>query len=288
MNWVITGDVVRLREAVKKAAERGGFTISTVINSLSDEQGRLLIHYAAQYGMVKVLNDFLLDRKAYSSDQDYEDGLPVILNEKGHLGRTALAVSVVYKQEDFLLALLETGIVEVNAGPDDVYRDDLSWLPLHHAIRDGEVALASILMRARANTNFKTDNGEYPLHLACKRSDVLLAELCFLNCTAVTPTDNLGNTPAHYAAHQGSKAVLQLLNQKGSSLTKKNKLGWTPLEVCRGQEWQAMQREDRGLARLFAELGGWLDELLGADVGSKGRRLPGEEVESEEVVSEEE
>lgn len=117
--------------------------------------------------MVNILNDFLLDRMAYSRDQDYEDALPVILNENGHLGRTALAVSVVYKQEEFLRALLETGIVDVNSVPDDVYREDLSWLTLHHTIRDGEVALASILMRARANTNLKADNGEYPLHLAC-------------------------------------------------------------------------------------------------------------------------
>jgi hypothetical protein len=36
------------------------------------------------------------------------------------------------------------------------------------------------------------------------------------------------------------------------------------------------------MARFFAELGGWLDELLGADVGSKGGRLPEEEAVSEE------
>lgn len=76
--------------------------------------------------------------------------------------------------------------------------------------------------------------------------------------------------------------MLQLLNQKGSSLIEKNKLGRTPREVCWGQEWQATQRKDRDLARFFAELGGWLDELLGADVGSKGGRLPEEEVVSEE------
>lgn len=294
MTLVITGDVVRLRDAVQKSAERAGLTISSTINSLRDEKHRSLVHCAARHGKVNVLRDFLLDRKTYSSDKDYEDGLPVILNETGHLGRTPLAVAVVYKQEEFLQALIATGMVEVNAGPDDVYRDDLSWLPLHHAIRDGEVVMASILMRAGAKTNLKTDNGEYPLHLASKRSDIFLAELCFLNCTTVTPLDNLGNTPAHYAAFQGSRAMLQLLGQKGSSLTEKNKLGWTPQEVCWGQEWQATRRQDRDLTRLFADLRKWLDELVGPISHMAESPFPvaamsqGMMVAEEEAVSEEE
>jgi ankyrin repeat protein len=250
---------------VRKAAGRGGFTRSNVNNSFADEHDRCLIHYAAQYGRNNVLDGFLRDRKAYSSDKDYEDGLPLILNAKGHLERTTRAVAVIYKQEGFLQALLETGLAEVNGEPDDVYRDDLSWLPLHHAIRDGEVVMASILMKAGANTNLKTGAGEYPLHLACKRSDVFLAELSFLNCTTVTPTDNLDNAPAHYAANQGSKAMLQLLDMKGPSLTERNKLGWTPREVCWGQEWQATQRKDQDLVRLFAGLRGRLEEVIGAE-----------------------
>lgn len=120
--------------------------------------------------------------------------------------------------------LLQKG-ADVNAAQGD------GMTALHWAARNGDAALAGVLLRAKANLQLATRIGAYtPLHLAAEGGHApVVAALLKAGANPTTPTST-GVTPLHLAALAGSAdAVTSLLDKGASANPPEPEWGQTPL-----------------------------------------------------------
>ena len=153
--------------------------------------------------------------------------------------------------------LLEHG-TDVNA------RDDTGTLrsPLHLAEYGGELEVAQMLVKHKANINFQDNDGKTPLHiLSGRRFDVNKSDLAadharFLleHGAEVNRRDNHTQTPLLLAAGWPWFKLMRILLEHGADANAENNDGKTPLHVL--LEWQ-MYDEDNIVnhARLLLENG---------------------------------
>jgi ankyrin repeat protein len=230
------GDIKQLTEQLAEISRREDCPLTDIIQDLQDHRQRTIVHTAAECGKTGVITDYICTETVegvYDDEEARGTDVPSVLNQTDYLGRTALALSVIYKQESFfdaLLAHIDDQRVDCNLP------DALGWAPLHHAVHNGDIHLvAKLLLVAHANPEVKAVTEERPLHMACKRAHVLIADLLLRRGANPIPKDILGNTPAHYAAEQGNGELITLLAERGDLMMNKNDKGDTPKEVCRKQ-----------------------------------------------------
>lgn len=122
-------------------------------------------------------------------------------------------------------ALLKQG-ADVNLAQGD------GMTALHWAAVNGNVALAQLLIRSKANVVALTRNGAYtPVHLAARGGHGALVRLLLgagASVTAVTTSG--GATPLHFASGSGSVEAVRALLERGAEVNARESVwGQTPL-----------------------------------------------------------
>ena len=138
-----------------------------------------------------------------------------------------------------------------------VIRSGISFL---RAIKNGEVEIIDLFVRANFNIHPTDDNGTPPLHIALKMGYVIIAKILLSAGVDVNEKDKLGLTPLMLACGKptfGYREIAETLIKKGAHINVRDTLGYTPL--------------------LLALSGGTIDiaELLinkGADVSARTRK----------------
>jgi ankyrin repeat protein len=120
-------------------------------------------------------------------------------------------------------------LIQQGANVDVAQGDGMT--ALHWAADRGDTAIASALLRAKANVRATTRIGSYtPLHIAAKNGyGGIVKALLAAGSDPKAPTTS-GATPLHFAAGSGDTVSVQALVAKGVDLNaKENEYGQTPL-----------------------------------------------------------
>ena len=196
-----------------------------LINAKS-ENGRTLLHKAAEAGQVMVA-EFLLANGADVNIEDTSSDTPLILaTSNGHKAMVEL--------------LLKHG-----AKIDGTRRT-----PLHAAASGGYAMLVELLLKNGAKVNVINGSGLTPLHLAVMGAhkaivEILAANKADINAKAspeqpftIVGTNNQrinisqGITPLHFAIKMNYPEIVEFLLANGANVNTATENGWTPLHIA--------------------------------------------------------
>jgi len=96
---------------------------------------------------------------------------------------------------------------------------------------NGNLQIAAILIKAKANLDTKDRLGNTALHYAAERNQVEMAQLLLDVGAQVDPDNKNGMTPLMIAAQRGNATIVQALLAKGANVRKsdftgRDALGW--------------------------------------------------------------
>ena len=94
-----------------------------------------------------------------------------VLNVQNHYGKTALYSAADEQMADAVNVLLQNG-----ASPD-IQENELRWGALHKAAFHGNAEIVSALIKAKADVNLLTSDGDTPLHMAAWKNHPKIAKL---------------------------------------------------------------------------------------------------------------
>ncbi len=101
--------------------------------------------------------------------------------------------------------------------------------PFHDVVRNGQIALVSLLLIYRADVNSRNKNQQTALHLANLRNQGKILELLLCNKAQINSKDNQGLTPLHYAATNGLFEHIKILVENGAAVNQTTDAGISPL-----------------------------------------------------------
>jgi len=108
-----------------------------------------------------------------------------------------------------------------SAGGDDLIR----------AVKAGDTAAVSTLMKQGADVNAPEANGTTPLHWAVYQQDAELVKLLLAAHAKVSVVNQFGSTPMQEAAVAGNAAIIKMLLAAGADVESANAEGQTALMV---------------------------------------------------------
>jgi hypothetical protein len=114
------GDIKQLTEQLAEISRREDCQLTDIIQDLQDHGQRTIVHTAAECGKTGVITDYICTEMVegvYDDEEAQGNNVPRVLNQTAYLERTALALSVIYKQEplfDALLAHIDDQRVDCN------------------------------------------------------------------------------------------------------------------------------------------------------------------------------
>ncbi|BHF62690.1 hypothetical protein SprV_0200567500 [Sparganum proliferum] len=130
--------------------------------------------------------------------------------------------------------LADTRIWLENTENDVNQGDEHRFGLLHWAAREGQLAVADLLISRGARVNATNLGDDTPLHLAAAHGHFDVVQYLLANYRlAVDAANEHGNTPLHYACFWNYQDIAELLIKHGASLVQENKYGATPLEIAR-------------------------------------------------------
>jgi len=171
----------------------------------------------------------------------------VDINARDGLGRTALHLTIEYKEDTMFKMLVESGA-------DVDVRDLSKSTVLHLVVTTGNETLVRQLLEAGADINAANQRQLTALHIAASRGYESIVRL-LLKCVSrgrekmvtrlyrkkyidlgVRTKD--GSTALHEAANNGHTAVVRVLLTHGADINAKNEWDWTPLHqaACNGRD----------------------------------------------------
>ncbi|KAK5134052.1 hypothetical protein LTR08_006942 [Meristemomyces frigidus] len=215
-----------------------------ILNHLSAEQksaitakdvyGRLPLHYAAQYGLVKVCQELMKYMQAWQlfdvSDgidsewwQDVEGYAPLHLSVIGGHYRTTKALLLVHDGEHQPHTRLTRLDVEKNGAS------------LALATKSNFHQIVKLLVDAGVDVNYQDQQGESALHVAARFGHEECARILLNTSGAFGANIELaektyGWTPLSVACVDGHMEIVTLLVQRGAHVSNRDYSGWTPQE----------------------------------------------------------
>ncbi|RSL97127.1 hypothetical protein CDV31_013195 [Fusarium ambrosium] len=130
----------------------------------------------------------------------------------------------------FIKQVLATGDVDVNS------RDDRGQTPLHRAAKEGNEAVARLLLEYRADKEVKSNGNQTPLHCAAEEGSEAVARLLLEHGADKEVKDYTGQTPLYYVVGPKLGPVVRLLLEHGGYKKAKGSDGQTPPHLAAEEE----------------------------------------------------
>lgn len=176
------------------------------ITLLTDDEGRSIIHHAAQFNSTQFLieiENFFANSKGLSE--------PVNLENSSFKAFSSFVNSA----------------------------DDNGITPLMYAAMNNSIEVVQFFLRISRfyklviDVNSRDTTGKTALHYAAKTGATEIAiELLNFKGIAANSLDNSQRLPSHFASHYGHPSTLEALIVNGSSADRRSKNGWTPLKFA--------------------------------------------------------
>lgn len=239
------------------------------INNTDPEEGRTVLHYAADALMPKAV-DLLLAKGASPQIKDKADrtALDLVLLYKDKLEAAQIAEKLILKgaspsfpeftwfaetvrRPDYNSVRFANGntplheaisryqsgfalFLLLNKMSPDQANSATGEAPLHFAVKAGYIAGAQLLLSMKADPNIRDANQNTPLHLTIPPAQRLEMIKLLLSYKAdPSLMDNKGNTPLHKAVMQVyAPEIVDTLIRAGAPVNAQNANGDTPLILC--------------------------------------------------------
>lgn len=214
-----------------------------------DSQGRIPLHYAAQYGFV-VVCEIIMARMQEWSQFDVTDGIdaPQWQDKEGNaplhlavIGGHPLTTKCLLRGENW-------------QGSDHIHRKPVSQSSavLAMATRANFVGIVRMLVEAGVDINWQDGTGETALHIAARFGHTECAQILIEGSSEqkadLTLTENsFAWNALHIAAVDGHLSMAELLVDAGIDVSKPDSFGWTAKE-------HAALRGHMGVTELLAPL----------------------------------
>eukprot|EP01135_Chromosphaera_perkinsii_P001701 Nk52_evm78s208 gene=Nk52_evmTU78s208 len=151
-----------------------------------------------------------------------------LLNARDKNGNTPLHVAVEQDYVDIASFLLQHG-----ADPNTHnYR---IGTPLHTAAYFGRLQCIDMLVHFKASVQARGYCNRSPAHWAAARGNTECLRLLFDSGAIINARDSYDITPTHLAAEHGHFEVLKLLLDRGAKVNLKDDYGWTPAHWAAGR-----------------------------------------------------
>ena len=162
----------------------------------------------------------------------YADAVQQLVNDRENIrlerhGTKALLVAIEQEHEEVLEILLREGVSP--ACPDG---SPAVQIPLHQAVRRGNLRIASRLLDFGANLQTRDSHRRTALFEALHGSEPDEAASLLINGINTSATDDTGNTALHKAVEKGLLEHTSLLIDKGMKVMACNDEGVTPLHLA--------------------------------------------------------
>ncbi|KAI1349347.1 Glycerophosphoryl diester phosphodiesterase family-domain-containing protein [Xylaria sp. FL0043] len=217
--------------------------------STRDAQGRIPLHYAAQYGFV-VLCEIIMAKMQEWGQFNVTDGIdaPEWQDKEGNaplhlavIGGHPLTTKCLLKGENW-------------QGPDQIHRKPVSQSSavLAMATRSNFVGIVKMLVEAGVDINWQDGTGETALHIAARFGHTECARILIEGSSEQKANLELTEksfswNALHISAVDGHLAMAELLVNAGIDVSKPDSFGWTAKE-------HAALRGHLGVAELLASL----------------------------------
>ena len=182
------------------------------LHEFSGSQLEIAFYDAAAAGNVDVVQQLLNDRENIDLEKH---------------GTKALLVTIEREQEEVLEILLREG-----ANPSCPNGSPAVRIPLHQAMRRGNVRMASRLLDSDANPQTRDSHQRTALFEALHSSNADGAALLLYHGINISATDHFGDTVLHKAVEEGSLEHALLLINQGMEVDARNNEGVTPLHLA--------------------------------------------------------
>ena len=134
-----------------------------------------------------------------------------------------------------------------------------SRLPLHEAIKDGDIKSVRVQIANQAELNSKNQFGATPLHLATANGNLPVVQLLLQAGAKPGPINFANQTPLHFAALNGNENIALELIKAGAEVNPVDDEDWTPLDCAlwkgKGIIFTKLKAK-RKVAELLVEHGG--------------------------------
>jgi ankyrin repeat protein len=111
---------------------------------------------------------------------------------------------------------------------------------LHSACINGNLKVASLLIRRGAKVNKLDLNGETPLHKACEIGHLKLAKLLVRKGAYVNSVDGMKQTSLHKACMRGKRKVAEFLIDKGAVWEKRDISGRMAVDLAQDHGYEVV------------------------------------------------
>jgi len=181
-----------------------------------DEDGRTLLHQAAEAGKWEFLEKIL----------DSKDGKKLDLDCRDYEGRTPMMLAAYAGQTAFLEKLIEKGAPLDSA-------DDLGRTALYFAVSASSEAAIDKLVEKGANLHIlpKGDRRSF-LHQTAETARLSLTKTFVKAKLPLNRKDINGDTPLHIAIKHGNEPVVEYLLEKGADPKIANNVGFTAVDLA--------------------------------------------------------
>jgi ankyrin repeat protein len=148
------------------------------------------------------------------------DLLSLELHEAINLNQVDIVSDIIRKAD-----LIENGVV-VNQ------ETGMKTPHLHHAIFDGRIDIAQVLLRNNALVNQPAPDGSSPLHYAAFGGHIDIVEALLSRNASLDQRDNFGYSPLHVAVSRDRIDIVNMLLRKNASIDQPNNKGESPLHIA--------------------------------------------------------
>ncbi|XP_066977971.1 ankyrin repeat domain-containing protein 29-like isoform X3 [Macrobrachium rosenbergii] len=180
--------------------------------SRASASGYTALYHMAEHGNKEVV-DMLLGRGANVDAAIYNGYTPILIaTEKGF--------------SSIVKALLDKG---ANPNAESL---KTGFFPLYFAAKMGNVVMVNLLLKAKADVNYQTLNGETALIAATAWDRETIVNILLGASADPNIVDNLKTGALHRAAYYGYVPILKKLVEKKANVSALNVEGRTPLHFC--------------------------------------------------------
>ena len=215
---------------------QGGAFLASLINPASvqstDSTGMTVLHIASEEGNPRSVEVIL--------------GGPNNLNQRDHLGRTALDIALLRGDSRYHAEVAERLILAgaVSSVPLFNYfapavrnsnyniRSADGMAPLHYIARESYLGYLEFVLEKNADVNIKNASGATPLHEAARSGNLVVMETLLNHGAEVNTQDAKGNSVLHIAIPLESHlAALELFLRRGANPNVRDEHGSSPLHI---------------------------------------------------------
>ncbi|GJQ78823.1 hypothetical protein Trydic_g2665 [Trypoxylus dichotomus] len=178
-----------------------------------DDNGRILLHWGALSGNVKLV-EYLLEKGSSVDATDDTDYTPLVLAASA--GRTEVVKLLISK------------------GANVNHTTDQGHSSLQYSCSKGWDEIVQVLLDNSADINIADIRGATPLHRAASKGNLIIVKtlLKYKDKLKIDCRDTYGNTALHLACEEDRQDEAKLLIEHGASVEVLNLDKKTPLDLC--------------------------------------------------------